>query len=95
MALPLSPHGLCECQSGIGGGCCHGRGPAAYSVARDGEALRVCTRCDLSSDTDKRLLVTFEDDADVFFEFDPLGFLCIALDLKEKKGEDDTSKKKE
>lgn len=72
----LFPAGRCECD---GPTCCHGRGPAAFEVTRDGKRMKVCTRCDLTSDGDKKLLVTRDMPAKLFFDFDPLGALCIAF----------------
>lgn len=77
------PYGYCECENKIG--CCHGMGPAAHEVTRDGKRLRLCTRCDLNSDLDKVLLVTEEDRGDVFFDFDPLGGFLIIAALAERK----------
>lgn len=79
------PYGVCECSGGlIGLGCCGGTGPAAFSVVRDGKRIRVCTRCDLSRDEDKRLLVKKTDMAEPFQSFDALGFFCILGKLSEE-----------
>ena len=43
----------CDCN---GWQCCNGRGIAVFQVMRDGKKMKVCTRCDLSSDTDKKIL---------------------------------------
>lgn len=77
------PHGVCECDTGVVGGCCLGDGPAAVEVTRDGKQMRLCTRCDLSTDLDKKVLVTKEDDFAVYVEFDALGALCLAGRLEE------------
>jgi len=46
--------------------------------------MLVCTRCDLSSDADKTLLVTKDEQtAKVYFDFDPLGALCLGFALSE------------
>lgn len=80
----LFPHGRCECD---GATCCGGRGPAAYRVTRKGRSMLVCTKCDLSSDTDKVLLVTKDDPAQVWMDFDALGAVCIMFKLAETDGE--------
>lgn len=72
------PYGQCECGPDTGCMECRGFGPAAFRVTRDGKRIRVCSRCDLSSDTNKILLVKPTDKADIFLEWDALGFLCIA-----------------
>lgn len=79
------PHGVCECDTGLvsnplfgGMGCCQGTGPVAFKVTRDGQEMKVCTRCDLPSDESKILLVTKEDDIRVYMDFDTMGALCIA-----------------
>jgi len=76
------PHGTCECDSGVVRlGCCGGKGPVAYVVTRGGKDVRVCTRCDVSSDTNRRLLVTAQDPSDVYMEHDALGAFCLISDL--------------
>ncbi len=74
----LFPHGRCECD---GPTCCGGRGPAAFRVTRGGKSMLLCTRCNLSSDTEKVLLVTSHDKASVYADFDALGAMCILLGL--------------
>ena len=78
----LFPHGRCQCD---GPTCCQGRGPAAYRVEREGRTMRVCTKCDLSSDANKTLLVTEKDKADVWMEFDALGAFRIMHELQEAR----------
>lgn len=68
------PYGTCECD---GSSCCGGTGPAAFEVTRNDQRMKVCTRCDLSSDQDKKLLVKGSDDAETFMRFDPLGAFVI------------------
>lgn len=82
------PFGPCECEGGLiaGGfgrpGCCGGEGPAAYEVTRNDVKLKLCTRCDLTSDRPTRvLLLTEETQSAPFEEHDPLGFMCLCLDL--------------
>lgn len=83
MRDPRFPYGRCECRDGAGSGCCRGEGPAAYEATRGGRTLRLCTRCDLSTDT-TICLVRKEDDMALFLNFDPLGALCLALKCNEK-----------
>lgn len=70
------PHGECECR---GGGCgCEARpGPAVFVVARKGKDIKVCTKCDLSRDTNRRLLVTGDEDPGLYNDYDALGFFCV------------------
>lgn len=81
----MFPHGACECADGMPGGCCMGRGPAAFEVLRDGKKMRVCTRCDFSSDEPTRkLLVRGTDPMSIYSDFDGLGALCLAFMLSEQ-----------
>ena len=76
------PHGECECRDGCQ--CEHRAGPAACEVARNGKTMRVCTRCDFASDRPtRRLLVTRDDDATSYYDWDVLGFVCISHALSE------------
>lgn len=75
------PFGGCECRDGCQ--CLGVAGPAAYVVRRSGIELRVCTRCDLTSDSDKRMLVTGETLTEAFGRWDALGYLCLAARLAE------------
>ena len=68
------PHGLCECNCTV----CGGKGLAAFEVERDGRVMRVCTRCDLSDDKNKRLLVTRTDPFDQLEQYDIIGGVCVA-----------------
>jgi hypothetical protein len=80
------PHGPCECTSGVAGGCScsFGQpGPAAFKVKRGDKEMKVCTRCDLPGD-DRSLLVTREDDATVFSDWDILGFISLCGMLEDK-----------
>ena len=78
----LFPHGKCECH---GTSCCGGRGPAAFEVIRDEKKMLVCTRCDLSSDKDKRLLITGREPASTYFDFDALGAVCLGFALEKQE----------
>lgn len=81
------PYGVCECPQPTGM-CCGGTGPAAYAVTRAGKRLNVCTRCDLSTDTERVLLIRMEDETvDVFRVFDAMGFFCILAELAEQRKE--------
>lgn len=78
------PHGECECRGGCQ--CEVQAGPAAYEVTRDGKVMRVCTRCDLLEDAPtKRLLVTRNDDAQAYYDWDVLGLVCIAGALSDQE----------
>jgi len=71
------PHGECECRNGCQ--CAARPGPAAFTVVRDGVTMKVCTRCDFSSDRPtQKLLVTKDDDASVFSDYDILGAFVLA-----------------
>lgn len=51
--------------------------PCAFLVERNGKQMKVCTRCDLTSDQNKVRLFDTETIFKPFFEFDPLGALCL------------------
>lgn len=69
-------YGSCECRTGCP---CEGTpGPAALSVERDGVVMRVCTRCALSDDKNYVVLLQVGDDVSSFYEYDPLGLICVA-----------------
>lgn len=77
------PYGACECRH-EDCPCYVVAGPAAFVVTRDGKALRVCTRCDLSSDrATRRLLVKGTDALEPFHEWDSLGAFCIVFAVAE------------
>ncbi len=80
------PHGECECRQGCQ---CQGvPGPAAEEITRDGKRLRVCTRCTLPEDTDRVWLVTKDSPADVFMNYDTLGFFVIIGHLSSEESGD-------
>lgn len=84
------PYGRCQCGPEYGCMACGGTGPAAYEATRDGKRLRLCTRCDLTSDTDKVLLIQETDtNVQVFKDFDALGFFCIIRELMERRKQKD------
>lgn len=67
---------MCECPH-ASHECCGGRGPAVFEVTRDGKKLKLCTRCDFSSDK-KRLIVDGEYPLKTLVDFDPLGAFVVA-----------------
>lgn len=71
------PYGTCQCPTGMAGGCCGGHGPAAFEVERDGKTIRVCTKCDLSSDKNKVLLVKESDDKKIFIKHDAWAIIAF------------------
>ena len=82
MSEPIYPYGICQCDGIF---CCQGRGPASFEAFREGRWIRVCSRCILKDDK-RRLLVTVEDDAKIFLDFDTLGtFGCILPELARKQ----------
>lgn len=87
------PHGVCECDNGVVGGCCLGNGPVAFEVVRDGRTMRLCTRCDLSDDKNKRLLVTEADNLEIFLNHDVMGAMVIAGMLEQDKSRVPQNKK--
>ena len=72
-------HGVCECRDGCQ--CAGVGGPAAFEVVRVNRTLRVCTRCLLSGDTERRLLVTAADKREPWASYDALGFFVITQRL--------------
>jgi hypothetical protein len=58
--------------------------PVAFEVTRDGKRMKVCTRCDFSTDKDKLWLFDKSTPSGPFIEFDALGAVCIALKLDEQ-----------
>lgn len=81
----IFPYGVCECPE-ASAMCCDGQGPVAFSVLRNGKRLRLCTRCDMSTDEDRKTLVKKTDNFKLYLEFDTLGALCLAFD-ELKKGD--------
>lgn len=72
----------CECD---GPWCCGGRGIAVFSVEREGKKIKVCTKCDLQSDKNKKILPYVSTiPASKLMEFDALGALCLAFELKDR-----------
>ena len=57
--------------------CAHSCAPIAFSVERNGKTIKVCTRCDLSTDKNKKLLVTMKMEMSWFFDYDALGAFCL------------------
>lgn len=66
----------CECN---GTTCCGGRGIAVFEVERNGKKMKVCTKCDLLSDKNKKILKYVKTiSAKKLVDFDPLGAVCLA-----------------
>ncbi len=80
---PSYPCGQCECRDGCQ--CKAVAGPAAWTINRDGRILKVCSRCTLSGDTDRKLLVTDETPLAPFEEYDFLGAFLICSYLNKEK----------
>lgn len=78
------PHGLCECREHCD--CCLEAGPAALQVTRRGDLLKVCTRCVLTEDVDRKVLLEEEDNIVPLFAYDALGLVVLALREKERGG---------
>lgn len=73
----------CDCNGFM---CCGGRGIAVFQVTRKGKKMNVCTRCDLSSDKNKKILKYCKElPAHKLIDFDSLGAICLANDIAEKK----------
>jgi hypothetical protein len=85
MAAPIGPYGACQCVKDCDLSWCGGRGPASWSVTREGKTLQVCSRCRLSGDTNKRLLVKKTDALSLFESWDSMGTELIRLHLTEDK----------
>lgn len=76
------PCGYCECDTCA---VCAGFGPAAFEVKRDGKLMRLCTKCDLSGDAEKRILLDDGTPVAPFWDWDALGAMClIGMALDEK-----------
>lgn len=72
----------CECEGNI---CCYGRGIAVFEVVREGKKIKVCTRCDLRSDKNQKILKYVKRlDAGKLIEFDSLGAVCLARYIRDK-----------
>lgn len=67
---------MCECPQ-ANYSCCGGRGPAVFEVERDGKKLKLCTRCDLSSDKNRKLIIDEKYDANTLIDFDPIGAFVV------------------
>ncbi len=65
----------CDCDCGNHQGRDRATVPVAFLVERDGKQMKVCTRCDISSD--KRLSRLFDGETPFteFFDFDPLSIV--------------------
>lgn len=73
----------CECNGDM---CCGGRGIAVFEVERGGKKMKVCTRCDLSSDKNRKILKYVKKiPAKKLINFDSLGAFCLANYINDKK----------
>lgn len=72
----------CECNGSM---CCGGRGIAVFEVTRKGKKLKICTRCDLSTDKKTRRILPYVKNipAKKLIDFDALGAMCLAFDLQD------------
>ncbi len=75
-----APYGHCECREGCQ--CAVLVGPAAWKIKRGNRVMHVCTRCDLSTDTQKSPLPKRGDDLAVFHRYDDLGGFCLQLAIE-------------
>lgn len=71
----------CICSNHINGA---DKTPVAFLIERDGKEMKVCTRCDLSSD--KHIANLFDETTEMqpFAEHDALGLFCMPGRLLEK-----------
>lgn len=77
----------CECTKSCG---IHGPdndAPCFAIVERNGVTIRICTRCQLSSDKKVALLVDAETAAQPFQDYDILGYFCLLHYLIEGFGD--------
>ena len=82
----------CECTDcGAMSRCTHDDAPVAFLVERDGERLRVCTRCDLSDDTKLETLVDADTPAGPYMDYDPLGAITLSGEFNESKSDREDS----
>lgn len=72
----------CECDGNM---CCGGKGIAVFQVERKGKKIKVCTRCDLMSDKNKKILKYVKNiPVKKLMDFDALGAVCLANFINEK-----------
>lgn len=80
----------CECKDcGIMCECTHSCAPVAFLVGRKGKRIKVCTRCDLSSDKIIKLLLDKNTPMKHFFDYDALGALCLSTYLNRKQNKNE------
>lgn len=79
----------CPCNNHINGA---DKTPVAFIIERNGKEMKVCTRCDLTSD--KKIARLFDRDTlmQPFMEFDALGAVCLGIFLDDKEWEDRKAK---
>ena len=72
----------CECTD-CGGmsRCTHADAPVAKRIRRDGEELKVCTRCEFSDDVVVEVLIDEDTPAGPFMDYDPLGTMCLSFEV--------------
>ena len=78
----------CECKDcGIMCECTHSCAPVWKIVERKGKQIKVCTRCDLSTDKTIKLLVDEKTPIKPFMDYDALGAFCIIGEIEKLKNE--------
>lgn len=86
------PFGPCSCTSCYN---CNGHpGPAAYEVVREGQTVRVCTRCIFSWDrkANCKILPTAETTMKPFADWDPLGLYVLVSEIMASEAESAAAK---
>lgn len=69
----------CDCADGHRGAC---DGPAVFEVTRNGEKLKLCTRCDFTEDKpSRRLIIDDSYPPEPLIEYDALGALVVLREL--------------
>ena len=71
---------LCQCPH-ANPNCCNGKDKAIFEVRRGEERLLLCSHCDFSTDTDRRLIENFT--MDELKEQDILGWFVVMLEIAE------------
>lgn len=75
----------CECQDcNIYSNCGKSIAPVTKLVERNGKRIKVCSRCDLSSDKLIKLLVNKNTPAKALIDYDALGAMCIMSEISEQ-----------
>lgn len=72
----------CECTDcGAMSRCTGSNAPVAWRVRRDGEEIKVCTRCKLSDDEKLELLVDEETPSGPYADYDSLGLFGLMAEV--------------